>query len=127
MIQGADPEDGNTGVQNSSVWESSHAKGSGGDAVEGDPETGHAEGSSGNRAGPEVAHDGYDAQPVAWKAAGDVEALDVAWTVAQQPQDQAKQAMAWKPEAEVLQAGQIPRTLQRRQVAERALQNPQQT
>lgn len=40
-------------------------------------EAGHAEGSGGDadEAGPEAAHDGDDAQPVAWKVASDVEEM----------------------------------------------------
>lgn len=69
--QGADPEGdgpeihssleaGGTGVHDQRVQGASRADGSGGDG-----------------AGPGAAHNGHDAQPEAWKVAGDVEEMTV--------------------------------------------------
>ncbi|CAI5669655.1 unnamed protein product [Oreochromis niloticus] len=73
--------------------EADRVEGNGGDKA--GPEASRAEGSGGDRAGPEVAHDGNDAQPVAWKVAGDVEerpaVLGVDKEVESQPQSQMRQ------------------------------------
>ncbi|XP_035766776.1 BAI1-associated protein 3 [Neolamprologus brichardi] len=57
---GAGPEADGTGVHDQTVQGASRADGSGGDG-----------------AGPGAAHNGHDAQPVAWKVAGDVEEMTV--------------------------------------------------